>query len=57
MVGVCLVGWRAALVWDSEIISSLLACRVCGSSGERRAGAWEFRNHCICIRLRQRAIA
>lgn len=54
-----MVGCRAVLKQESRSTSPLLPCSVymCESSRERRAGAWVFRNHCICIRLRQHAIA
>lgn len=55
------VGWGG--VERGKNISSVLPLKVldtvCGSSGEGRAGAWEFKNDCICMLLRviQQAIA
>lgn len=45
-------GWQ-----EYQFCSSPEGSEICASSGEGRAGAWEFRNHCICIRLIQRDMA
>lgn len=45
-------GWGWSGVTRISVLFFPWGAKICGSSGEGRAGAWEFRNHRICMLVR-----